>query len=172
MFLVAVVLLAVPGAGALGNGVSAPMRPPPPPGTCQWCGHCCGAVPSVLPPWQKTYAMNESTVIMPCNATGLIDPFNPEANGFHRWAFASIDWSNGKDGPTGWSKGRPMDAEESLVHQAAVLTAANPKQKVGVYRNIVKASETFSNVRTRASALSKQTNKQIPSQLESITSAL
>lgn len=50
------------------------LSPPPPPGTCQWCGHCCGATPTVLPPWPATWAMNESTVVMPCNGTGLIDP--------------------------------------------------------------------------------------------------
>jgi len=120
--------------------------PPPPPGTCQWCGHCCGVVPAVLPPWPKTYVMNESTVIMPCNNTGLIDPLNPDANDFHRWSFASIDWSNAKIGPLGWAKGRPMDAEDSLVQQAALLTAANPKQKVGVYRNIVKALPWFPSI--------------------------
>ena len=39
---------------------------------------------------------------------------------------------------------RPMDAETSLVRQAALLKAANPNQKVGVYRNIVKALPWFS----------------------------
>jgi hypothetical protein len=44
--------------------------------------------------------MRQSTVIMPCNGTGLIDPTSPAATDFSKWAFASIDWSNGKDGPT------------------------------------------------------------------------
>ena len=78
--------------------------------------------------------MSESTIVMPANGTGLLSTRN-----FSRWGFAQIDWSNGKNGPTGWSKGRPMDAEGSLVAQAALLKAANPKQVVGVYRNIVKA---------------------------------
>jgi|EP01043_Picozoa_sp_COSAG02_P036217 hypothetical protein len=87
--------------------------------------------------------MNESTVIEPCNGTGLINPAH--AKDFHRWAFASIDWSNAKNGPApvGWAKQRPMDAEHSLVEQAALLKAANPKQHVGIYRNIVKALPWF-----------------------------
>ena len=83
---------------------------------------------------------------MPCNSTGLIDPTAPEAGGFSRWGFASIDWSNGKDGATGWSKGRPMDAEGGMVRQAARLVAANPHQRVGVYRNIVAAQPWFPSV--------------------------
>ena len=39
----------------------------------------------------------------------------------------------------GWSKGRPMDVESGMVEQAARLVAANPAQKVGVYRNIIAA---------------------------------
>ena len=77
-----------------------PHAPPPPPGTCQWCGHCCGATEQVVPPWPPTYVMSASTVLMPCNGTGLIDPSSPTAGDFSKWAFASIDWSNGKDGPT------------------------------------------------------------------------
>jgi len=90
--------------------------------------------------------MAESTVLMPCNGTGLIDPSSPAAGDFCKWAFASIDWSNGKDGPTGWSKGRPMDAEGGMVEQAARLVAANPSQKVGVYRNIIAAQPWFPSV--------------------------
>ena len=123
-----------------------PKHPPPPPGTCQWCGHCCGAAEQVVPPWPPTYAMSQSTVLMPCNGTGLIDPTSQAAGDFSKWAFASIDWSNGKDGPTGWSKGKPMDAEDGMVQQAALLTAANPNQKVGVYRNIIAAQPWFPSV--------------------------
>ena len=123
-----------------------PHRPAPAPGTCQWCGHCCGATKQVLPPWPSTYEMKMSTVIMPCNGTGLIDPTSAVAGDFSKWSFASIDWSNGKDGPTGWSKGRPMDAETGMVEQAARLVAANPLQKVGVYRNIVAAQPWFPSV--------------------------
>ena len=83
-----------------------PHVPPPPPGTCQWCGHCCGATKQVVPPWPPTFVMRESTVIMPCNGTGLFDPTSPVAGDFSKWAFASIDWSNGKDGP-GVSHHRP-----------------------------------------------------------------
>jgi hypothetical protein len=120
--------------------------PPPPPGRCQWCGHCCGATTQVVPPWPATYVMRDSTVLMPCNGTGLIDPSSALAGDFSKWAFASIDWSNGKDGPTGWSKGRPMDAESGMVEQAARLVAANKKQRVGVYRNIVAAQPWFPSV--------------------------
>eukprot|EP01050_Picozoa_sp_SAG11_P040475 SAG11_NODE_17614_length_513_cov_1.379227_1_plen_102_part_10 len=63
---------------------------PPPPGTCQWCGHCCGATKQVVPPWPPTFVMRESTVIMPCNGTGLIDPTSPVVGDFSKWAFASI----------------------------------------------------------------------------------
>ena len=46
----------------------------------------------------------------------------------------------------GWSKGRPMDAEGGMVQQAARLVAANPAQKVGVYRNIIAAQPWFPSV--------------------------
>lgn len=119
--------------------------PPGPAGTCQWM-HCCGAVKQVLPLWPVSYSMAESTIIMPCNSTGLIRPNEAAAKDFQKWSFASIDWSNGKNGPTGWAQKRPMDAETPMVEQAALLKAANPKQKVGVYRNIVAAQPWFPSV--------------------------
>ena len=139
-------LLVVCGVATSGGAPRFPHPPPPPPGRCQWCGHCCGATKQVVPPWPPSYVMSASTVLMPCNGTGLIDPTSPLAGDFTKWAFARIDWSNGKDGPTGWSKGRPMDAESGMVEQAARLVAANPAQRVGVYRNIIAAQPWFPSV--------------------------
>ena len=39
-----------------------------------------------------------------------------------------------------------MDAESGMVEQAARLVAANPAQKVGVYRNIIAAQPWFPSV--------------------------
>ena len=102
-----------------------PHAPPPPPGTCQWCGHCCGATEQVVPPWPPTYVMSASTVLMPCNGTGLIDPSSPTAGDFSKWAFASIDWSNGKDGPTVSPASQPA-SPASLSRPAWVLTCFHP----------------------------------------------
>ena len=73
--------------------------PPPgqrPPG----CNHKgCTTLPTLIPTWTPTYAMNQSTVIMPCNYTG---PTNPSTTA--GWKYLDFDWSNwkGKGSADGW----------------------------------------------------------------------
>jgi hypothetical protein len=55
----------------------------------------------------------------------------------------AFDWSNNKGAlPTDlgvWANAHPMDSETDLVVQARSLKAVNPKSRVFVYRNLVKA---------------------------------
>jgi hypothetical protein len=62
------------------------------------------------------------------------------------YSLVNVDWSNGKNS---WATATPMNATEMLVAQAAVLTAANPNQRVWIYKNIVKALPFFSEVREK-----------------------
>ena len=97
--------------------------PPPPPGP-----------PPLVPKWPPTFNMSESTVIMPCNYTGLYDyDAYPD---LAKFGLVDYDWSNAKKT---WANQSPMDADGMLVKQAARNKAANPSAKVFVYRNIVKA---------------------------------
>eukprot|EP01051_Picozoa_sp_SAG22_P011968 SAG22_NODE_1201_length_5182_cov_3.788904_5_plen_237_part_00 len=96
---------------------------PPPPGP-----------PPLVPKWTPTFNMSESTVIMPCNYTGLYDyDAYPD---LAKFGLVDYDWSNAKKT---WANQSPMDADGMLVKQAARNKAANPSAKVFVYRNIVKA---------------------------------
>ena len=85
--------------------------------------------------------MNESTIAMPCNSSGLIRP-----SVLAPFSISSIDWSNSKDQ---WVKGTPMDAETPLVEQALALQAANPGNRVWIYRNLVIAYPWFPSVREK-----------------------
>lgn len=93
-------------------------------GLCTWC-------PRVLPKWMATYAMNRSTIVQPCNGSGLLAPESVAS-----FSIISFDWSNAK---AVWVDQQPMDAEGLLVEQAALVKALAPSSTVWVYRNIVKA---------------------------------
>jgi hypothetical protein len=91
-------------------------------GICTWC-------PPVLPSWPATYVLNESTIIEPCNRTDFLTPADVAG-----YAVVQLDWSGARMGPGGWAAARPMDPEERLLRQAALLKAAAPRQRVGVYK--------------------------------------
>lgn len=109
-------------APPVGPPVPAPAPGPPP------------APPPLVPKWPPTFNMSESTVVMPCNYTGLYDyDVYPD---LAKFGLVDYDWSNAKKT---WANQSPMDADGVLVKQAARNKAANPSAKVFVYRNIVKA---------------------------------
>lgn len=118
---------------ALMSGGLAHANYPPLPGAC--AGACAvPTYPALSPKFAPRWRMNESTIIMPCNAG--------ESNG--GWYNASFgasfgivdyDWSNAK---AYWSKAKPQDCQERLVKQAAMTKAANPRAKVWIYRNLVR----------------------------------
>eukprot|EP00038_Savillea_parva_P031914 m.91837 g.91837 ORF g.91837 m.91837 type:complete len:426 (+) comp9929_c0_seq1:268-1545(+) len=97
-----------------------------------------------VPRWTPTYNMSESTVVMPCNYSGLYDfDVYPE---LARFGLVDYDWSNSKGY---WVDQSPMNCEEMLVDQAARNKALNPTAKVFVYRNIVKALPWYVEVREK-----------------------
>ena len=99
---------------------------------------------ALLPPWPSTYDVAASTLVMPCNSSGLLSTALTRA-----WGLVSYDWSNSKRGPSGWVQQRPMDCEVALLAQAQAAKAANPSQRVGVYRNSLKMLSWFSSVRAK-----------------------
>ena len=103
-------------------------------GLCTWC-------PRVLPRWAPTWSLARSTIAQPCNNSGLLAP-SLLAN----FSLVSIDWSNQKDV---WVAMHPMDSESLLVEQALALHAAQPSQRVWVYRNLVIAYPWFPSVRAK-----------------------
>jgi hypothetical protein len=70
--------------------------------------------------------MNRSTIIMPCNNSGYMDPVRTAA-----WSIIDFDWSNGK---AIWTKQRPMRDEAVLQNQVVMSTKASLGQTVWVYR--------------------------------------
>eukprot|EP01079_Euglenida_sp_SAG-EU17-18_P010842 gene10842-42_t len=140
---------------------------PYPPG----CNHKgCSTVPTLVPSWTPTFQMNKSTIIMPCNNTGVTDPQStkgyagslmgpatsvqlsvPCACLTLRWAYVDFDWSNwkGTGSADGWAKHKPMDCEELMVKQVDMTIAASPDTKVFVYRNMIKALPWFTSVREK-----------------------
>ncbi|CAE8730362.1 unnamed protein product [Polarella glacialis] len=97
-------------------------------------------IPSI-PTFPPTYQMNRSTIIMPCNSSGLTDPASTKG-----WGIVDFDWSNGKDI---WAKAKPMNCEEMLVEQVKKTTSASPGTTVWVYRNGIKALPWYTLVRTK-----------------------
>ena len=96
--------------------------------------------PSV-PTFPLTYQMNKSTIIMPCNESGLTDPASTAG-----WGIVDFDWSNAK---SVWAKAKPMNCEEMLVEQVEKTTAASPDTTVWVYRNGMKALPWYTLVRKK-----------------------
>jgi len=79
---------------------------------------------------------------MPCNDSGLLD------SALHsQFGLVDIDWSNGKQI---WVN-PPMNDEELMVTQVAILKEWNPNIKVFVYRNLVKALPWFTSIRNKIS---------------------
>jgi len=96
-----------------------------------------------VPQFPPTWRLAESTWIMACNYSTFLDP-----NVTAHYGVVDIDWSNGKDE---WASHHPMDAEKYLQKQAATIKAQDPKKKVWVYRNLVKALPWFGSVREKLS---------------------
>ena len=96
---------------------------------------------AVLPPWPHTYEMAKSTIMMPCNNSGWMDP------GFAgKWGLVDFDWSNAKDL---WVNAKPMDCQERLVTQVEQVKRVNPNTRAFVYRNLVKALPWYTSVREK-----------------------
>lgn len=113
---------------------------------------------AMLPLFPPTWDMQHSTMVMPCNYSGMMD-----MKSVGKFGIVDIDWSNEKKI---WSNAHPMNADELLVDQAkrrkaAVCPdscpypagcpnkAACPQAKTWVYRNIVKAFSYFKSVREK-----------------------
>jgi hypothetical protein len=94
-----------------------------------------------LPNWVPTYNMSLSTVVMPCNDSGMFD-----ATTTRSWGLVDFDWSNAKQI---WANEKPMDCQERLITQAAMVKQVNPATKVFIYRNLVKALPWYSQVREK-----------------------
>ena len=96
------------------------------------------AASALAPRWTPTWVLAESTIIQPCNMSGFLDTAF-----FSQFGLVDVDWSNAKQL---WVD-PPMDCQELLVEQCALLKAANPKLKCFVYRNLVKALPWYTSVR-------------------------
>ena len=109
---------------------------------CDWPAVCPGTLPR--PPYKQTWMSNLSTIIMPCNYTGLTNP-----NTTLGWGITDFDWSNSKGRGTadGWAKHHPMDDEEMLFKQVQITAAATPGTTVWVYRNTVYGYSWYTDVR-------------------------
>jgi hypothetical protein len=92
-----------------------------------------------------TYLTNKSTLIMPCNGTGITSPASTLG-----WHTIDFDWSNNKGigSSPGWAKHQPMDADEQLLKQVEITTNATANSSVWVYRCSVYAYPWFTSVRT------------------------
>jgi hypothetical protein len=100
-----------------------------------------GAPSGVHPLWEPTYLLNRSTIVQPCNESGFFDP-----SFLAKFGVVDVDWSNAK---AIYTNQHPMNCEELLVEQGAMVKAINPDTHYFVYRNLVKALPWFTNVNTK-----------------------
>ena len=92
-----------------------------------------------LPPWNASWRMADSTIVMPCSSYGFLN-----LSDFEGYGLIDVDWSNAK---SVWAAQQPMNCEEALVEQAAAIKAVYPSTRVFVYRNLIKALNWYSSVR-------------------------
>lgn len=85
---------------------------------------------NVVPNWPVRYAMNSSTIVQPCNASGYFNDYS--LSQLSKFGIVSIDWSNAKKL---WANAQPMDCEERLLAQATAIKSLNPATYVWVYRS-------------------------------------
>jgi hypothetical protein len=109
---------------------------------CEWPSVCPGTLPR--PPYKQTWLQNLSSLIMPCNNTGLTNPSSTLG-----WGIVDFDWSNNKGRGTadGWAKHHPMDDEEQLFKQIQITAAATPGTTIWAYRNTVYGYSWYTDVR-------------------------
>jgi hypothetical protein len=128
-------------AAAATDSSSAASAPPPPP--CPGYGAAGELGRPCTPKWSPTYSMAKSTIVMPCNNSGFLDPSFAA-----KWGICDIDWSNLK---SQWDKKNPMDCGALLLEQARRIkavahTTGPPATRVFVYRNLVKALPWYEQV--------------------------
>ena len=98
-------------------------------------------LPGQVPLWPPTYDMNASSFVMLCANNGTIP-----LEHFAGFGIVDVDWSSAK---VQWAAAKPMNAEELLLAQAALIKQGSPNTRVFVYRNSVKALPWFTSVRTK-----------------------
>ena len=98
----------------------------------------------LLPPWKPSWNMSLSTVIQPCNASGMFDT----AFG-SRFGIVDFDFENAWKQ---WSNEKPMDAETLMVEAAVSNQRANPESRSFVYRDLLKARSFFKKTREKLDA--------------------
>jgi hypothetical protein len=120
-----------------------PCPPPSAPTPAKWW--TCAAKGQLnrptLPRWNHTYDMARSTIVMPCNTSGPLDP-----DFFSQFGIVDVDWSHMKHQ---WANTKPMDSSGLMVKQAQALRARNPNCRLWVYRNLVKALPWITSVREK-----------------------
>jgi hypothetical protein len=94
-----------------------------------------------VPNWTVSWDLAHSTVIQPCNYSGLLD-----VSYLTNWAVVDIDWSNAR---AVWAATHPQTDEELLLAQARAVKAVNPTAHVWVYRQSVQAINSFTLVREK-----------------------
>eukprot|EP01048_Picozoa_sp_COSAG05_P008710 COSAG05_NODE_678_length_7984_cov_3.957134_3_plen_811_part_00 len=119
-------------AAAADSSLAAPPPPCPGYGAAGTLGKYC------TPKWPPTYSMPKSTIVMPCNSSGFLDPAFAA-----QWGICDIDWSNLKQQ---WDKDNPMDCSQLLIEQARRIKAVDNTTHVFVYRNLVKALPWYEQV--------------------------
>ena len=62
------------------------------------------------------------------------------------WTIVDVDWSNAK---AQWAAAKPMNCEELLLDQVAMIASASPGTTAFVYRNAIKALPWYTLVRTK-----------------------
>lgn len=79
--------------------------------------------------------------MMSCNYSGFMPPDTVKY-----WTIVDVDWSNAK---AQWAAAKPMNCEELLLEQVALIASASPGTTAFVYRNAIKALPWYTLVREK-----------------------
>jgi hypothetical protein len=99
------------------------------------------SVAAQVPSWPANYSLSGSSIVMPCNDSGFFD-----ASIVSKFAVVDFDWSNAKQL---YVNSAPMNCEELLIEQAALIKAVSPNTRIWVYRNLVKALPWYTDVQVK-----------------------
>lgn len=66
-----------------------PAGPPPPPGPGPIANNCSDCFPTLFPRWSPVWKLDRSTIAMPCNYSGWMDP-----ELMAQFGVVSFDWAN------------------------------------------------------------------------------
>ena len=102
----------------------------------------------LLPSWQPTYNLTQSTMTQLCfGPFGNAPKLDAQTGAFlKQWGVVALDFESQENT---WAHHSPKDADLMMIEQAAAIKAMAPETQVWVYRNLVQPYSNFVQLREK-----------------------